>query len=790
MERGGSGAGFSVEAGNGLRLVADAGGSSRLEWRGADWLGPAGLRIEHAGRLWAGPDGTSGPQALQPDTTPIEGEDALGPYRGVSALWPDGPLALRTEIRGYPARPVLVFRIEALADLEGLGTGSLAAPSVAWPWWRPDRRRAGSEPAGLRAFGHQLTEFAFPTFGGPGLDDFFLFPHRPAVLAPLLLSAAGGSLLLAPLDAFHEQVLATPQRNASQLGLRCGWHGDLQAVPRGFSSELSLWAGPGPRALLEAWGGHLRERYATRRPSRYADACLGRLSYWTDNGASYWYRTEPGLDVGETLGRVAEELRSQQVPVAAYELDSWFYPHQLSRPVNPEGQEHVPPTGMLRWEAREDALPEGVAGLRRRLGDPPLILHTRHFSGQSDYFEELPAWLDGDRGHPADPRLFERLAAQAAAWGADTLEQDWLIELFLGVRELRSRPGRSRAWQEAFDRAAAEHGLSLLWCMASPADFFQTLRLARVGAIRTSGDYRYLATNAVHWTRFLYTNCLARALGLWPFKDVFLSEPGASGRDGDPLAEAEALLAALSAGPVGIGDRLGRTNRAVVMRCCRSDGVLVKPDVPIAALDRSFRRDAFFEPEPLVAETYTRHGPGRWIYLASFNAWRGREPLRFEVALSDLGAQAPREPVVAYDWRRRSWSRLAPEDRISLELEPDGWDYRILCPLLPGGAALLGDPALYASAGDRRLAGVESGPDGIRLEAWGAPGERIELEGWSEREPRGLQAEVGAGLVELPRHDETPRPTPAWGYDPSNGVLRISLEIPDRGWVGLRLRPA
>ena len=32
---------------------------------------------------------------------------------------------------------------------------------------------------------------------------------------------------------------------------------------------------------------------------------------------------------------------------------------------------------------------------------------------------------------------------QAAAWGAVTYEQDWLVESFLGVRGLREAPGRA-----------------------------------------------------------------------------------------------------------------------------------------------------------------------------------------------------------------------------------------------------------------------------------------------------------------------------------------------------------
>ena len=287
------------------------------------------------------------------------------------------------------------------------------------------------------------------------------------------------------------------------------------------------------------------------------------------------------------------------------------------------------------------------------MGDPPLILHSRHFSSQSPYFEETEAWIDGDRGHPKDPDFYERLMAQAAGWGAITYEQDWLIECFLGVRGLREAPGRARAWQEGIDAAARRHGRTLQWCMASPADFMQTVTLERVTSIRTSGDYRYIIGSGALWAWFFYTNALARALGLTPYKDVFFSSSEGEGWDGDPNCECEALVAALSSGPVGIGDRLGRTDRALVMRTCREDGMLVKPDVPVAALETCYRGHPNVEPHPLVGEAHTKHPAGLWHYVVGIHVWRGEEPIVYRFDLEDLGPLRPEGPLLAYDFRQR-----------------------------------------------------------------------------------------------------------------------------------------
>ena len=717
-----------IEAADGLAFEVSTDGVGRVAWREPDWLGPIALRVRCGERV-------SEPERAAPRC--FEGADELGAFEGVELAWAASPLPLRTSVRAYRERPVLVFRLEAAAELAGFATGVFDEPAVSWPWLRPDRRAAGGLPAGARAFAHQYTEFAMPTQSDASLAGFFLLPVRPAVVAPLwLLAPDGRALLLAPLDGFHEQVIAVPRaRGAAEAGIRCGWHGDLDAVPAGFATELAAWAGDGPRACLEAWAGFLRARHRTQRPGRYADALGSKLSYWTDNGAAYWYRSDAGRGVEGTLIAAADSLRAQRIPFGAFQLDSWFYPHEKLRGFDLDDAYVVPPTGLLTWDARPDILPGGIRALRRALGDPPLVTHCRHLSSASPYLERHDAWCDGDRAHPKDAALYERLLDQAAGWGVETFEHDWLVECFLGVRGLREAPGRARAWQEGLDRAAAERGMTLQWCMASPADLFQTVTLRSVTSVRTSGDYRYLIGPGSLWAWFLYGNALARALGLHPFKDVFLSRRDGSGLDGDPHAEVEALLAALSAGPVGIGDRIGRSDRELVLRCCREDGVLVKPDAPLAALERCFHGHAVLEPNPLIGATHSLHPAGCWHYLASLNVWRERQPLRFRLALADLAALAPRGAVVAFDWRSGRSEIVEPEGGFELELAPLAWDFRVLCPLLPAGIAVLGDPTRYATAGDRRLAAVRSTPDGVAFDVLGAAGERVRIAGWARRRP-------------------------------------------------------
>ncbi|NLD75807.1 MAG: hypothetical protein GX643_03975, partial [Acidimicrobiales bacterium] len=548
----------------------DAGPVVRVGIGGDDWLG----RGEATGAAATG--GDASPGAADGESSDgvdvVEGSDAYGSYRSMVTV--DG--AVRCSVRAYSNRAMIVFRTEATVDLTGLATGAFDQPSVGWPVFTPGDRAPGSGPQGLKAVAFQHCEFALPTMAGPELDGFFLLPHRPPTAWPLLLTSADGrTLMLAPLGDFHD---VTVGLNGGTV--RCGWHGDLESAPAGFATDLAVFAGTGPRDCLDQWGELLLEQAGTVRPGRWADALAARPSYWTDNGAAYWYKTEPGHDVAGSIVAAVDELRANDVALGAVQLDSWFYPHADLRPFDTD-EWVVPPSAMVAWEERSDVLPDGIADLRSRLGHPPLVAHIRHLSADAPISAELPVHVDGPYSAPATPEMYERWLDQCLAWGVETFEHDWLVEVFFGVRGLRAAPGRAREWQEGIDRAARDRGITLQWCMGTPADFAQTTTLTQVTSVRTSGDHGYIATAGQLWAWFCTTNAMARALGLMPFKDVFRTDPEADGANG----EIEALLSVLSTGPVGLGDRVGRFEFDVAHRTCRADGILIKPDVPIAAID-------------------------------------------------------------------------------------------------------------------------------------------------------------------------------------------------------------
>jgi hypothetical protein len=579
-------------------------------------------------------------------------------------------------------------RLTATRDLVGIGTGRFAEPGV-------HASIAVGELLDPELLGFAFTQFAMPVRAVAG-RPFDFAPaanlRSPPVVIPLVIRDSSGRVcLLAPLDAWHEQVIAVSQDDTGVSGLRWGWHGDLDRVPAGFSTTLGVYEGASVAEVFDRWGGGVRRAAGTTRPGRDADPLLARLSYWTDNGAAYWYRTEPGRDLPTTLADKLAELETLGVGVGSVELDSWFYPHEISRPVTEVGYpEAVPPTGMLEWAPRADVLPDGVVGLADRLGHPPLVLHSRHISPASPYLDDGEWWVDF-AAHPVDQDFFRRWFADAAGWGATCIEQDWMMVTWFGVRQLREVPGRATEWQRALDRAAADHGMTLLWCMATPADLVASVELRNVVAVRTSDDYRFADDPATLWHWYLTVNRLADALALATFKDCFFTAVG-DGIDGDPHPEVEALLSAMSAGPVGIGDRIGRTDVDVVRRVARPDGLLVTSDRPAALADQSFFRPA----SDASGLCWATAASGDWIYVVVLHT------AGVDTTITDRFA-LDRELLV-YDWRSETADRATS---IEVELAPRDWALFVCCPIEidPGGAprSLVGDPTKYATMSAARV---------------------------------------------------------------------------------------
>ncbi|CAF4324858.1 unnamed protein product, partial [Rotaria sordida] len=134
----------------------------------------------------------------------------------------------------------------------------------------------------------------------------------------------------------------------------------------------------------------------------------------------------------------------------------------------------------------------------------------------------------------------------------------------------------------SMSEGADKANITIQYCSSFPRHALQALEISRVTQARVSVDYtRHIVHREDQWTIGI-SSLLSDALDIAPFKDVFWSttnEPGSAYKPSpmEPLPEREIVIAILSTGPVSPGDAINYTDSKRIMKCCRQDGLILKP---------------------------------------------------------------------------------------------------------------------------------------------------------------------------------------------------------------------
>ncbi len=536
-------------------------------------------------------------------------------------------------------------------------------------------------------------------------------------------------LVFSPVDDFFDAIM-TFEDGKIQYGL----NGELQQLPAELSQRFILAEGKGIAATLEYWGEQLLEDRGKSKVDRYADLGLSYLGYWTDNGAVYYYQTEGDLNYQDTLFAVQADWERENIPFRYLQLDSWWYYKE-------GGHGLLPGSGLIRWEPQTEMFPDGLVSFQQQLG-LPLIVHNRWFAVENDYTDEYDFIAGSDSVLPANNDIYDHFMEDAISWGVTTYEQDWLINQYWRMPYMREQMGRATDWYYGLGASVAEHDLTMQICMPSTSNLMGSVDLPAVTTTRTCTDYGASFSKETYYPQFHTNNMLAWALGIWPFKDNFQSS--------EAFPEAEALVSALCGGMVGVGDAIGAFKRDIIMRTCREDGYLLKPDRPALPID------AMFLPHerPYTTATYSKYdGIGKWSYVAAYNLAE-KHPDRtaddrmhaqfmydgmdlndmfvypdlvtdWQLDLEkDLGITERR---VAYDWRTAT-ARIVNG---SFEMAPDeskyGFAYTVLAPIFENGLALIGEAGKYVTMADKRFTRIAATENGLEIDLAGVANETIVL---------------------------------------------------------------
>ena len=595
--------------------------------------------------------------------TAVTQDTPLGPAAGEAFELKDSAGAVVAEARvlSLPGTPgVWIFQTVLKREV-AKPTGDYNTPAFAFP--------ALTAPRGYRhVFNFRVEEFVTP------------LRYAVPTTGPVVMYTEGlDAVVMSPLDNFMDAMQAPVKGE-----WRCGFGGMLETIPAGVTASTLVVSGQGINASMLLWGGLIQKWYGHKTADPYADIALRKLGYWTDNGAYYYYRTEPGMNYAETLLAIKAYGEREKIPFGYIQLDSWWYPKATIDLKSSHNR-----GGVSLWEPEPAMFPDGMEAFRAKLG-LPLVAHNRYVADDSPYCKKYKCVMGapGDKrkgAYPIDPAYWDEIMDNAKKYGIEVYEQDWLYTHMDMIPWMRSGFGNAASWYDNMASAAERRGITMQLCMASPEFFLQQLKHGNATNARVSHDYKGGLPKAFFWMPFHKASLFAYAVGMWPFKDNFQSSTGQNPQyvlvpEGNPYEEC--LISALSGGPVGPSDRIGFTDRTLVMRTCRDDGVLLKPDRPATPIDAMFlyARNIFIGGRrPWTVATESVHPFGRTTYLATFNLWPHsmREPW---VKLSELGLSGKH---LVYNYRTGEISFT--ENKINFtRAEPDGQAVNFTLAGVPG----------------------------------------------------------------------------------------------------------
>jgi len=608
----------------------------------------------------------------------VEGHDGIGDYHEIAFTFG----TREGSIRAYANRSAVLFTDRyATAAANGEGFPKLSvSPDV----------------PGRLSFRGKWSQFRFDLSGAEGPWVYF--------------DDAGHSFLLSPASEFMVANLNLTDANEieSRINPR------IKDIPRGLTHRTLLVVANGINRVFDDWGHALTDLNGKVRPANDADPSLKSLGYWTDNGAGYYYNYEDSLGYTGTLLAVKDEFAKAGLALGYMQIDSWWYPKGEDghwnhfAPWNPEG--------ITRYEAHPDIFPKGLGGFQKDLG-LPLITHARWIDAKSPYRQKYKM----SNNVIVDPAYWMTVGTNLRDWGVFGYEQDWMDEWATAAYNLDDQ----NAFVDNMARMSDMFGLSMQYCMATPRHFLQSTKYGNLTTVRVSED----VFTRDKWDQFFYSSRLASALGVYPFTDVFGSNEKVS-----------TLIATLSAGIVGVGDRLGELNAENLFYAVRPDGIIVKPDVPAVPTDESILNDAHDAGEPLVSFTYTDHGPMRVLYIFAHPRTDDRT---FTFTPAKLGLSGD---VYIYNWLADRGRRIQGDEPWSQTIHGDP-SYLVAVPVGKSGIAFIGDAGKFVPLGKKRVSDLSD--DGVlnaTLEF--APAEHsITVHGWAPSMPFVTATEGEAGKV-------------------------------------------
>ncbi len=618
------------------------------------------------------------------------GKDRLGTYKQVSFDWLYKGKLVSGAIRTYTACPVAQFIV---TFQQATSHCHIQFPDFA------------SEPHGLHILSYRNNSFAPPQFSaGQSGTPWLLFDrhYNAAIISParhFIIMTMRGNGVTHTLVRLNRQVATVP----AKFQIR-----SIMVMTHGINHAYDVW---GP--ALTTLGGKTR-------PGNQSAPVLRYLGYWTDNGATYYYHFNRKLGYAGTVLAETRHLQARNIPIHYLELDSWWYRKDSTNYLGKKARSMLPKYqhqdwdkfgGITHYTASRHLFPKGLEAFDQQVG-LPLVVHGRWISRKSPYHKQYK--ISGIA--PVDARYWNHIARYLHDNGVETYLQDWQSIIARNSHFFSSLTA-GHDFYHGMAAGMAAHGVSVMYCMPLPCELLESSELNNVVATRVSADIfirpRFYAC--------LFTSRLAGALGLWPWDDVCMS-----------WRTDNVLLQNLSAGVVGFGDPINRENRTNLMRTCRSDGVIIKPDVPIVPIDSAYLDGALHIAAPVIARTYTNQDGVKTAYVFAF-APKPRDKKSVKFSARDIGLHGA---MYVYNYFTGASKLVAAGRTFTGALGTNAASYYVCASPGAAGIAFMGQRGKFVGVGRERIPALANLPGALMASVAFAPGEDVvTLHGFAAYKP-------------------------------------------------------
>ncbi|NHJ02459.1 MAG: hypothetical protein EAX86_10015 [Candidatus Heimdallarchaeota archaeon] len=672
-------------------------------------------------------------------------EDILGEYKATKLTWMIENKVIQTVFKEYTKNSFILFEQQFLEEFNEVSTGNFYDLSCIFPCFEnrsPNRK--------IFTFRNDL--FAPPT------DKL----EKPTTGPVMLYDNDLNTIILSSLNNFLLGVI-----KEKEGFIEFGIEGKITTIPKFFSNKSILVFGKGINNSFFQWGDILLRYYKTERKSAYTDPILSYLGFWTDNGAYYYYRTEKNLNYHETFNMIDSIAKKKKIPICYYQLDSWWYkkayrwmPFRIIK---------LFIGGNMEWAPLEKNFPQGLEEFSKEI-KKPLIAHNRWFAKKNFHFghENFPHRIEKFWAHPTSIEFWEMIMKKCREWNIVTYEQDWLKNQFEHFKYLQENTDTGYKWLSDMATAAARKDVTIQYCMPTPAFFLQAMEFPAVTQIRCSQDYNARFPKSFYIPNFTQTCILSYALGIWPFIDCYLtSRESTRFFYKEKYPELSTLISILSAGIVGPADKAEFLDRELLMKTCRSDGLLLKPDRPATPIDRMFQPHRKY----YIISTISQKKDLIWYYVCSINLYPSKIKDQ-SIKLSELGIN---ENYVGYDYKTRKLNVLESNTSIKTQLSKNDFSYWILAPIHGEKVAFIGDTEKFITCSTKQFPKVNWIGEELVIEIDSLPTETVTLTFYAKNAPTKVTLEE-KDIVKVDESLKTKQE--GWIFSQSLNSLNVHLTMP------------